>query len=1082
MRVLGLDAGIASLGWALIEIEESNRGELSQGTIIGAGTWMFDAPEEKTQAGAKLKSEQRRTFRGQRRVVRRRRQRMNEVRRILHSHGLLPSSDRDALKQPGLDPWRIRAEALDRLLGPVELAVALGHIARHRGFKSNSKGAKTNDPADDTSKMKRAVNETREKLARFGSAAKMLVEDESFVLRQTPTKNGASEIVRRFRNREGDYSRSLLRDDLAAEMRALFTAQARFQSAIATADLQTAFTKAAFFQRPLQDSEKLVGPCPFEVDEKRAPKRGYSFELFRFLSRLNHVTLRDGKQERTLTRDELALAAADFGAAAKVSFTALRKKLKLPETTVFVGVKADEESKLDVVARSGKAAEGTARLRSVIVDALGELAWGALLCSPEKLDKIAEVISFRSDIGRISEGLAQAGCNAPLVDALTAAASDGRFDPFTGAGHISSKAARNILSGLRQGMTYDKACCAADYDHTASRERGAFDVGGHGREALKRILQEERISRELVGSPTARKALIESIKQVKAIVERYGVPDRIHVELARDVGKSIEEREEITRGIEKRNRQKDKLRGLFEKEVGRPPQDGARGKEELLRFELWSEQMGRCLYTDDYISPSQLVATDDAVQVDHILPWSRFADDSYANKTLCMAKANQDKKGRTPYEWFKAEKTDTEWDAFIVRVEALADMKGFKKRNYKLRNAEEAAAKFRNRNLNDTRWACRLLAEALKQLYPKGEKDKDGKERRRVFSRPGALTDRLRRAWGLQWMKKSTKGDRIPDDRHHALDAIVIAATTESLLQRATREVQEIEDKGLHYDLVKNVTPPWPGFREQAVEAVEKVFVARAERRRARGKAHDATIRHIAVREGEQRVYERRKVAELKLADLDRVKDAERNARLIEKLRNWIEAGSPKDDPPLSPKGDPIFKVRLVTKSKVNIALDTGNPKRPGTVDRGEMARVDVFRKASKKGKYEYYLVPIYPHDIATMKTPPIRAVQAYKPEDEWPEMDSSYEFCWSLVPMTYLQVISSKGEIFEGYYRGMNRSVGAIQLSAHSNSSDVVQGIGARTLTEFKKFNVDRFGRKHEVERELRTWRGETWRGKAYI
>jgi CRISPR-associated endonuclease Csn1 len=1076
MRVLGLDGGIASIGWALIEFEENDGSKSAHGNIIDAGTWMFDAPEEKSQAGTKLKSELRRTFRGQRRVVRRRRQRMNEVRRILHCHGLLQSSDRDALKQPGLDPWHIRAEALDRLLEPVELAVALGHIARHRGFKSNSKGAKTNDPADDTSKMKKAVNDTREKLARFGSAAKMLVEDESFVLRQTPTKNGTSEIVRRFRNREGDYSRSLLRDDLAAEVRALFAAQARLQSAIATADLETAFTKAAFFQRPLQDSEKLVGPCPFEPAEKRAPKRGYSFELFRFHSRLNHMTLRDGKEERTLTPDERARAATDFGATMQITFAALRKKMKLPETTVFVGVKPDEESHLDFVTRtrSGKAAEGTARLRSVIVDALGELAWGPLLGSPEKLDKIAEIITFRSDLGRIREGLAQAGFDAPLVDALVAAAADGRLDPFTGAGHISSKAARNILPALRQGKTYDKACCTAGYDHTASRERNAFDVGVHGKDALKRILQEERISRELVGSPTARKALIEAVKQIKAIVEKYGVPDRIHVELARDVGKSIEERVEITRGIEKRNRQKDKLRALFEKEVGRPPQDGERGKEELLRFELWNEQMGRCLYTDDYISPAQLVATDNSVQVDHILPWSRFADDSYANKTLCTAKANQDKKGRTPYEWFKAEKTDAEWDAFIARVEAIPYMKGFKKRNYRLNNAEEAAERFRNRNLNDTRWTCRLLAEALKQLYPEGEKDKEGKERRRVFTRPGALTDRLRRAWGLQWVKKNAKGDRIPDDRHHALDAIVIAATTESLLQRATREVQEIEDKGLHYDLAKNVTQPWPGFREQALEAVEKVFVARAERRRARGKAHDATIRHIAVRDGEQRVYERKKVTDLKLSDLERVKDAERNAPLIESLRMWIEADKPKDDPPLSPKGDPIFKVRLVTKNKVSITMDTGNPDRLATVDRGDMARVDVFCKTGPKGSRLFRFVPIYPHQIARLASPPHHAVTRGKNSTEWEPMDETWQFCWSLNPFCYVQLIDEAGVARVGYFRRLNINDACIILSEHNDATAESGKIGTRKLLDFKKFTIDRFGYPSEVPREMRTWRGK--------
>lgn len=1009
---------------------------------------------------------------------------MSEVRRILHRHGLLPSAGRDALKEPGLDPWRLRAEGLDRLLTPIEFAVALGHIARHRGFKSNAKGAKTTDQATDEldkKKAKKAMAETREKLARFGTPAKLLFEGDDFVLRQTKTTTGELETVRRFRNRDSDYSRSFMRDDLAAEVRALFRAQARLQSDFATKELEEEFTNAAFFQRPLQDSENLVGLCPFEPAEKRSPKRGYSFELFRFLSRLNHLALREGREERTLTVDEIRTAAAVFGATARFAFAALRKKLKLPDATVFVGVKPDEEKKLDVVARSGEAAAGTARLRRIIVEAHGELAWGALVNAPERLDRIAEIITFRSDLDRIREGLNEAGFDPALVETLHRAAADGKLDDFTGAGHISAKAARNTIPGLMRGMTYDKACLAAGYDHTASRERNAFDVGVYGKEALKKILQEERISRELVGSPTARKALIEAVKQVKAVVEKYGVPDRIHVELARDVGKSIAERREIHFGIEERNRQKDKLRELFEKEIGRAPQDGDRGKEELLRFELWNEQKGRCLYSDAYISPTQLVASDNSVQVDHILPWSRIGDDSFLNKTLCTAKANQDKKGRTPCEWFKADKTEAEWDAFVVRVESIQYMKGFKKRNYKLKNAEEVAEKFRNRNLNDTRWTCRLLAEALKQLYPKGEKDKDGKERRRVFARPGALTDRLRRAWGLQWVKKNEKGERIPDDRHHALDAIVVAATTESLLQRATREVQAIErmkpryDPATNgYDLMRNIAPPWPSFREDALAAVEKVFVARAERRRARGKAHDATIRHIAVRDGEQKVYERKKVADLKLSDLDRVKDADRNAPLVESLRRWIEAGSPKDNPPLSPKGDPISKVRLVTKNKVNITLDTGNPARLATVDRGEMARVDIFRKANRRGKYEYFLVPIYPHEIATLDTPPMRAAAAYKPEVEWPVMDETYEFCWSLVPMSYVRAISAKGEIFEGYYRGMNRATGAIQISKAQDSTEIAEGIGARTLLEFKKFNVDRFGCIFEIERELRTWRGK--------
>jgi CRISPR-associated endonuclease Csn1 len=804
MRVLGLDGGIASIGWAVIDIPDEVAGAGTAGAIVGAGTWMFDAPEEKSQTGTKLKSELCRTFRGQRRVIRRRRQRMNKVRRILAHHGLLPTASKDALKQPGLDPWRLRADGLERRLTPIEFAVALGHIARHRGFKSNAKGAKSTDAPDEASKMKKAVAGTQERLARFETPARMLSEDDGFILRQTAMRSGATDIVRRFRNRDGDYKRSLLRDDLAREVRALFRAQRRLQAGHATKELEDEFMdetheNTAFFQRPLQDSGHMVGTCPFEPDQKRSPKRGYSFERFRCLSRLRNLTLRDGSKEYGLSAEETRNAMADFGATAKFTFAALRKKLKLPETIFFVGVKADEEKRLDIVARTGDAAAGTAKLRRVIIDGVGELAWGSLVSSPERLDKIAEIISFRNDLDSIRTGLTEACFDEMLVTALVQATREGALDTFTGAGHVSAKAARNIIPGLLQGLTYDKACAQAGYDHTASRERHAFDVGVTGKEALARILSQERISRELIGSPTARKALIEAVKQVKAIVEKYRVPDQIHVELARDVGKSIEERREIDRGIEKRNKHRDKLRELFQNEIGRPPLEGSRGTEEMLRFELWQEQKGRCLYSDTYISPSQLVDADNSVQVDHILPWGRFGDDSYVNKTLCTAKSNQDKKGRTPFEWFRDDKTPAEWDAFVARVEAIQYMKGFKKRNYKLKNAEEAAEKFRNRNLNDTRWTCRLLAEALKQMYPANERNAKGEGLRRVFARPGALTDRLRRAWGLQWIKKNEKGERIPDDRNHALDAIVVAATTESLLNRATHEVQEIESKGLPY-------------------------------------------------------------------------------------------------------------------------------------------------------------------------------------------------------------------------------------------------------------------------------------------
>ena len=198
------------------------------------------------------------------------------------------------------------------------------------------------------------------------------------------------------------------------------------------------------------------------------------------------------------------------------------------------------------------------------------------------------------------------------------------------------------------------------------------------------------------------------------------------------------------------------------------------------------------------------------VQVDHILPWSRFGDDSYNNKTLCFADENIKKACRTPYQWFG--KDEERWETFVRRVETNKDFRGFKKRNYLLKNADEAAEKFRSRNLNDTRYAARVLAEAAKLFFPEGKRqEKDGT--RSVYTRPGALTAALRKAWHVEHLKK-VDGKRVDDARHHALDAAVVAAVSEREVQKLTDSFQQWEQRGLGRKL-REIDEPWDGFSRQ---------------------------------------------------------------------------------------------------------------------------------------------------------------------------------------------------------------------------------------------------------------------------
>jgi CRISPR-associated endonuclease Csn1 len=302
-----------------------------------------------------------------------------------------------------------------------------------------------------------------------------------------------------------------------------------------------------------------------------------------------------------------------------------------------------------------------------------------------------------------------------------------------------------------------------------------------------------------------------------------------------------------------------------------------------------------------------------------------------------------------------------------------------------------------------------------------------------------------------------------------------------------TLEVQKREREGRQDDIF-HIQQPWPGFRLDVGRAVYGengsggVFVSRAERRRARGKAHDATIRQIRLIDGEKVVYERKAIEKLTENDLDQIPipkpygnvadPAKLRTEMVEALRAWIAAGKPKgeDKLPRSSKGDIIRKVRVATKDHAAIQM------RGGTVDRGDMGRVDVFRKKGRKNGWQFYIVPIYPHQIATMDFPPNRAVVAYKSEDVWPQIDETFEFLWSLNPMSYVVAVKSSGVVVEGYFRGLHRGTGAANISRPNSlgKEATTDGVGLKTLKDFRKFTVDRLGRKFQVSREVRTWHGK--------
>ena len=1024
---LGLDVGIASVGSAIVQNGTEQR-------ISFAGSRCFEAPEEPRTR--RPSNQTRREKRLSRRVIRRRRRRMADIRALLVETGLLISGKPDCLHnrkgERALDPWSIRADALGRRLRDDELAVALLHIAKHRGFRSNKKADTGQNASDDAKKMLGAISANKELLARYRTVGEMVAKDEKFCHNK--------------RNREGAYSHTHERGDLEREVRGIFRDQRRLRNARATAELEERYIKIAFHQIPLQDSEHLVGMCPFEPEERRAAHHAPSFEKFRFLAKLNTVRLRrpDGAPRR-LTQEELRAAVGDFGRSGKsVTWNALAKKIGQSAGTAFDGV--DEKRAKADVARSSGCAAGTKALN----DALGPAGLNALGDRPELLDAIAAVIAFREDLVNIEDGLRQLDGLAPVIcDALMEAVRAGCFGAFKRAGHISARAARTVLPHLLDGMVYSDACAAVGYDHTQTRRVGIEDI----RNAV------------------VQRSLREAIKQVETLIHEFGArPGRIIVELARDVGKSAQERDEIKTGLDNRNAEKNRHREEMKELLNLKEEPG---DEDLRRFELWKEQNYRCIYTDKSIDCRDILSTSNAVQIDHVLPRSRSHDNSYPNLVLCFTGANQDKGQRTPREWYDEEKGKLGhgwWDTFEARVRAL-NIKGIKKRNLLMRDFHERAQGFVARNLNDTRYASRALLSALRHLYieenepdPAGE-GYLGNVKRRLYARPGVITAILRRAWGLDELKDRS------DDRHHALDALVCAAVrSEWLLNTLTIQYQRLEQEN-RARWAPPVPRPWDSFHDDAIQAFEGVFVSRSEKRRGRGQGHGATYYRVSSEDGRNITFERKAVEKLTEADLKRLKDADGGNRPVAAaLAAWIERGRPKNDPPRSPKGDMIRKIHLKRGRTTGFDLNGGR------VDNAGMVRVDVFSKPNKRGVDEFYLVPVYRHQVMNptkCSAPPDQAITRGRVENSWEKIEADHRFMFSIYHDAYLEITRSDGAVEAGYFRGANRDTNSITVSPHNRREHRVGSIGVKTAQTFRKFHIDRLGRKYEIAQETRTWHG---------
>ncbi|HEZ0570842.1 TPA: type II CRISPR RNA-guided endonuclease Cas9 [Neisseria meningitidis] len=1056
--ILGLDIGIASVGWAMVEIDE----EENPIRLIDLGVRVFERAEV-PKTGDSL-AMARRLARSVRRLTRRRAHRLLRARRLLKREGVLQAADFDEnglIKSLPNTPWQLRAAALDRKLTPLEWSAVLLHLIKHRGYLSQRKNE----------------GETADK--ELGALLKG-VANNAHALQTGDFRTPAELALNKFekesdhiRNQRGDYSHTFSRKDLQAELILLFEKQKEFGNPHVSGGLKEGIETLLMTQRPALSGDavqKMLGHCTFEPAEPKAAKNTYTAERFIWLTKLNNLRILEQGSERPLTDTERATLMDEPYRKSKLTYAQARKLLGLEDTAFFKGLRYGKDNAEASTLMEMKTYHAISR--ALEKEGLKDKK-SPLNLSPELQDEIGTAFSlFKTDediTGRLKDRI-----QPEILEALLKHIS---FDKFV---QISLKALRRIVPLMEQGKRYDEACAEIYGDH-------------YGKKNTEEKIYLPPIPADEIRNPVVLRALSQARKVINGVVRRYGSPARIHIETAREVGKSFKDRKEIEKRQEENRKDREKaaakFREYFPNFVGEPK------SKDILKLRLYEQQHGKCLYSGKEINLGRLNEKG-YVEIDHALPFSRTWDDSFNNKVLVLGSENQNKGNQTPYEYFNGKDNSREWQEFKARVETSRFPRS-KKQRILLQKFDEDG--FKERNLNDTRYVnrflCQFVADRMRLT---------GKGKKRVFASNGQITNLLRGFWGLRKV-------RAENDRHHALDAVVVACSTVAMQQKITRFVRYKEMNAFDGKTIDKETgevlhqkthfpQPWEFFAQEVMirvfgkpdgkpefeeadtleklrtllaeklssrpeavhEYVTPLFVSRAPNRKMSGQGHMETVKS-AKRLDEGVSVLRVPLTQLKLKDLEKMVNREREPKLYEALKARLEAH--KDDPAKA-FAEPFYKydkagnrtqqvkaVRVEQVQKTGVWVRNHN----GIADNATMVRVDVFEKAGK-----YYLVPIYSWQVAKGILPD-RAVVAYADEEGWTVIDESFRFKFVLYSNDLIKV-QLKKDSFLGYFSGLDRATGAISLREHdlekSKGKDGMHRIGVKTALSFQKYQIDEMGK----------------------
>ena len=887
--------------------------------ILDAGVRIFsDGRNPKTKEPLAVARRTARTMRRRRdRFLARKSKLMN----CLINLELMPKDKIERKKLELLNPYELRTKALYQALSAFELGRAILHLNQRRGFQSNRKEQvadekKLSETKQNQEDLKNKIGETNSKtLGEFFYKERILKE---LTTRAKPNESGLYPTRNMYKNEFDEIQKAQFKNQKLSE------------------ENWQKIRDIIFDQRPLKAQEK--GVCQFinkfnslpnwaaeafenyknsDKENKNAKglPRAYlalpAYQKFRILSEINNLKIiKNNREEILLDAPQKKKLVEYLHENKSAKFSSLRKQIGY----------AGEEFKFNFEGGKRDKFDGN----STEIFLKDKKHFGAKWhdFSLKEQDEIVEFLLDSEDENIIYEKAVNVWqlIAEQALEIKKITPNDKNFK--SGVGNLSKEFLQKLVVEIAEkNCRYDKACENLGFHHSQKDQpeiQNQLDYYGKAIPTSTVPVKsgsEEEVAYGKIANPTVHVALNQLRKVVNAVIQENGNPSEITIELARDLKISQDEKREIERA-QKKNEENNKKFGEELNSLNPPQRDTYENRLKLkLFYELEKANNGVacCPYSGKTINIANLFSFE--VEIEHILPFAKTYDDSFANKTIAYRAENQKKGNRSPFEAFG--------DATFERIKNLPN-------NKKWRFYENAMEKFKDENtfqasqLNDTRYLSKIAKQYLAQIC----------DPNKIKVANGKLTALLRHNWGLNsilnkeiesaasqqnqaqnletqnlpeanfdaetgevFIEKEAKKDKKQkpknrdDHRHHAVDALVIAMTETRLLQQISRD----NSRGHDLDrLVINLPSHWNRFREDAVEAIEKIIVSHKPDHGKNSQLHEETYYGIIEpsialeREGKKDegynfVYSK-PFASLSENEIERIRDERIYQELKEKL------------------------------------------------------------------------------------------------------------------------------------------------------------------------------------------------------